>query len=532
MSEHAPRLPKDRRQATASQYRFLAVPTVMAELQRALLSATLPVLPRATIGARYQAAGDSDAAGGGWFDAIPLVDGTVALAVGDVAGSGTSAVAAMGELRTVLGDQLATEPDLEVAVRRADALAQRKPELLAATMVLAQLSPEGGWLRYATCGHPPPLVIGQDGGSRFLASTGTGPLGTGSPPLASTATLQPEDCLLLYSIGLIQRPGSTAAEGMAELATTARATMSGRQRTQTGNHRSVRDPDMLCSRPVELLDRSGYADDVTTLAVQLMAEPVPALNILRPAQETSVLEIRRAFADWLAEIDAAAPDRNDLMLAVVEMVTNAVEHAYPPDQRGRVQLSAALAPDGTLECRVTDQGRWRQPDHAAGYRGHGLMVAGRVVDQLRVSINGPVGDEPAREPGTVVTLRHRLGRPASFGTDVSARDGRPSDVSFGLELDGGGPVPHATVSGHVAGGSADRLAQRLLAACRGGTLPIVVDLAGVSYLASSAIRAIYEVKELLSAHQQTLTIVAPPASAAAAMLDIVRLPHVESAVLS
>ncbi len=107
MSEHAPGRPDERRQATASQYRFRAVPTIMAELQRALLPSSLPVLPRARIAARYQAARDSEAAGGGWFDAIPLTDGTVALAVGDVAGWGVSAVAAMGKMRAVLGDQLA-----------------------------------------------------------------------------------------------------------------------------------------------------------------------------------------------------------------------------------------------------------------------------------------------------------------------------------------------------------------------------------------------------------------------------------------
>ena len=41
-------------------------------------------------------------------------------------------------------------------------------------MVLAVLDPAGGVLRYTTCGHPAPLVIGGDGGSRFLPATAGG----------------------------------------------------------------------------------------------------------------------------------------------------------------------------------------------------------------------------------------------------------------------------------------------------------------------------------------------------------------------
>jgi serine phosphatase RsbU (regulator of sigma subunit) len=180
MSEHAPGRPDERRQATASQYRFRAVPAVVAELQRALLPASLPVLPRARIAARYQAASDSKAAGGGWFDAIPVSDGSVVLVAGDVAGCGVGAVAAMGQLRAVLGDQLAVRPDLTSALERADAYARRTPELLAATMILVHLSPADRSLRYVTCGNPPPLTVGAAGGAMFLEATGTGPLGTGS----------------------------------------------------------------------------------------------------------------------------------------------------------------------------------------------------------------------------------------------------------------------------------------------------------------------------------------------------------------
>src|SRR5262245_11230705 len=81
-----------------------ASPGAGPALQEALLPRALPVLPRARIAARYLAAGQEQAAGGDWFDAVPLADGTVALVVGDVVGHGVAASAAMGQLRSVLDE--------------------------------------------------------------------------------------------------------------------------------------------------------------------------------------------------------------------------------------------------------------------------------------------------------------------------------------------------------------------------------------------------------------------------------------------
>src|ERR1700751_677643 len=100
----------------------------VANRQRALLPAALPVLPRVRIAAHYLAAQSSQQAGGDWFDAIALPAGHVALVVGDIVGHGVPAVAAMGQLRSVLGELLASEPDLQTALRRADAFAARTPD--------------------------------------------------------------------------------------------------------------------------------------------------------------------------------------------------------------------------------------------------------------------------------------------------------------------------------------------------------------------------------------------------------------------
>ena len=493
---------------------------IAADLQKALLPAALPVLPRARIAAQYLGAGQERSAGGDWFDAIPLTDGSVALVVGDVVGHGVAAAAAMGQLRAVLTELLATEPDLRRVLARADAFAVRTPALRAATLALAVLDPAGGTLRYTTCGHPPPLVIGVDGAARYLEASGTGPLGTGSPPVLANGALAPGELVLLYSDGLIERPDMTIAEGMAELALAATGAAAGVPGQAAA--------EWVCQRTVELLTRTRHADDITALAAQRLADPVPALRLDLPSERPSLTTARDAFAGWLSRLGASADDWEALHLALVEVFTNAIEHAYPRGEPGIITLEASLGDDGHVECRVTDRGRWRPPDPADADRGHGLMVAGQVVDSLLVSHPTRAGGGTAGPRGTIVTLRHRLGRPAIL---AAAHDdpepARPAGPPFAVDTSiAESATARALVRGPVDITTADQLARRLLSVSRGGTVPLVADLTGVTQLASAGVRALYAVSRQMAAHGQDLTLITAPGSATHLVLDLVRLAHI------
>jgi anti-sigma regulatory factor (Ser/Thr protein kinase)/anti-anti-sigma regulatory factor len=507
----------------------------VAELQEALLPTALPVLPRVRIAATYLVAGHEQAAGGDWFDAIPLADGSVALVVGDVVGHGVAASAAMGQLRAVLAELLAAEADLGRVLERTDAFAARMPALRAATLALAVLDPAVGKLRYTTCGHPPPLVIGIDGTTRYLAGTGTGPLGTSSRPVLAASTLAPGELVLLYSDGLIERPDQTIIEGMAELAAAA-ADAAANRALALGTDPGA--PERVCRLTVERLTRTGHADDVTALAAQRLADPVPALHLELPGEKASLTTARDAFAGWLSRLDAAADDWEALHLAMVEVFTNAIEHAYPLGEPGIIEFDAILGDDGNVECRVTDHGTWRRPDPADSDRGHGLMVAGQVVDHLLVSHPPQAAGAPAGPGGTIVTMRHRLRRPAMLasghdaaghnaaghnGTRAARRAEPPFTVDTSTAERG---TARALVCGPVDITTADQLARRLLSVSRGGTVPLVADLTGVTQLASAGVRALYAVSEQMAAHGQDLTLITAPGSAVHMVLDLVRLAHV------
>jgi serine phosphatase RsbU (regulator of sigma subunit)/anti-sigma regulatory factor (Ser/Thr protein kinase)/anti-anti-sigma regulatory factor len=499
---------------------------IVAELQEALLPTALPVLPRARIAARYLVADQEQAAGGDWFDAIPLDGGRVALVVGDVVGHGVAASAAMGQLRAVLAELLAAETDLGQVLDRTDAFAARMPALRAATLALAVLDPARGTLRYTTCGHPPPLVIAAGGAARYLAGTGTGPLGTGSPPVLADSALAPGELVLLYSDGLVDRPGRPLADGMTELAMVAADAAASRALAHGAGPAAA---ERVCQLTVELLTRTGHADDVTTLAAQRLAEPVPPLHLALPGERPSLTTARDAFAAWLGRLDATAEDWEALHLAMVEVFTNAIEYAYPKGQPGMVELDATLGDDGSVECRVTDHGTWRPPDPVEEDRGHGLMVAGQVVDSLLVSHPARAGDGLGNGVrGTTVTLRHRLRRPAILASGHHGQDAvRPAEPPFRVDTSAAaGATAQALVGGPVDITTADHLARRLLSASRGGTLPLVADLTAVTQLASAGVRALYQVSEQLAAHGHELVLVTSPGSTAHTVLDLVRLGHV------
>ena len=84
----------------------------------------------------------------------------------------------------------------------------------------------------------------------------------------------------------------------------------------------------------------------------------------------------------------------------------------------------------------------------------------------------------------------------------------------------------ALVCGSVDITTADQLARRLLSVSRGGTVPLVADLTGVTQLASAGVRALYAVSEQMAAHGQDLTLITAPGSAVHMVLDLVRLAHV------
>jgi anti-sigma regulatory factor (Ser/Thr protein kinase) len=123
--------------------------------------------------------------------------------------------------------------------------------------------------------------------------------------------------------------------------------------------------------------------------------------------ESSVTALRRGLSAFLDTIGLSDDDFYDLILAVSEAATNAVEHAQHPTEPF-FDVSAEVD-DGRVTIVVQDHGGWLPPGLSL-YRGRGLAMM-RVLADTTVE---------AGTHGTTVTIRNHSAFAAVPGEEKRA----------------------------------------------------------------------------------------------------------------
>jgi two-component sensor histidine kinase len=148
--------------------------------------------------------------------------------------------------------------------------------------------------------------------------------------------------------------------------------------------------------------QAAHADSGTAVALRSAQARVRTLALVHESEDAGRLELR----DWLARIAQgfAGPDgrariltsleevrvpekvRIPLAMIVHELVTNAVQHAFPPPRTGRVVVSLARLepPQDGIELRVLDDG---VGSGSAWPSGLGLQLVALWVEQLGGSLH-------------------------------------------------------------------------------------------------------------------------------------------------
>ncbi|MBM9458285.1 SpoIIE family protein phosphatase [Nocardioides sp. zg-536] len=155
--------------------------------------------------------------GGDWWDTLDLPDDRVAFVIGDVAGHGVAAVAAMTQVRTALRAHLFAGTPAAESLDLLDRMMARLMGDQVASAIVAVIDPVGGTLELVNAGHPPPVLYG-DGPARVLRTAHRPLLGVGTGGAeASVSDLPVGATLLLFTDGLIERRGRDLAESIEEL---------------------------------------------------------------------------------------------------------------------------------------------------------------------------------------------------------------------------------------------------------------------------------------------------------------------------
>lgn len=237
-----------------------------AALSAEMLPARLPRVPGVRMAVRHQS---GPRGGGDWYDALPLPEGALGLAVGGVTGAGPGAVAARDRLRASLRAYAVMEGEDPVAVLSDLELLLRLTEpARSATALFGHVSaPQSAGSRRVTlagAGHCPPLLVG-DHRCEFVETSLSAPLNMLSCWEAPGVELRvrPGESLVLFTDGLLHRTGDCADRAVARVHAAAQSA--------TGAVRE--DPGLLADHLLRAvlpggLDSTAGAEDLVLLVAR------------------------------------------------------------------------------------------------------------------------------------------------------------------------------------------------------------------------------------------------------------------------
>jgi CheY-like chemotaxis protein len=203
---------------TAARQALAAERSISRTLQLTLLPPRLPDDPRVALDAWHVAAERELIVGGDWYDVIETPQGELWLVMGDVAGHGVSATAQAGQLRQSLRVYAHENYSPAESLRRLNELLTGDEHARMATMFIVAVDDDPHEALIASAGHPPPLLLPASGAPRLASCDTNVVLGVlGATFVEQRMPLAAGDRVVLYTDGLIERPGESIDDSLDRL---------------------------------------------------------------------------------------------------------------------------------------------------------------------------------------------------------------------------------------------------------------------------------------------------------------------------
>jgi anti-sigma regulatory factor (Ser/Thr protein kinase) len=300
---------------------------------------------------------------GAWHDVVPLGAGRTAIIIGDVREHDSGAATVVNTLRAAVRAYARLDlPPVEI-LRLLDDLVADEPHSTSVTCGYAVFDPAENTLSYASAGHLPPLLLHPDGDPAPPMDDRGAPLGAHRGTFAQDVwPLHEGTVVALYTAGLV--PGANGA-GAAALV------------TALGE-----EPGSLQERCDAVLENLAGSDGAMLV---MIGRRDPGAGRLPRSIELALSEGReparraRAFCHGvLSTWQVPEHKREDIVLVVSELVTNAILHGGAAEQ-----LRLRRTPRRVV-IEVFDHGPRMPHPRAADLKaesGRGLHLVARLADR-------------------------------------------------------------------------------------------------------------------------------------------------------
>ncbi|HVA37827.1 MAG TPA: SpoIIE family protein phosphatase [Candidatus Dormibacteraeota bacterium] len=173
-------------------------------LQEAFSSKSLAQTPEVAFQGSYVPAARDAKVGGDWFDAFELPDGRLLFSIGDVAGHGLDAAVTMNRVRQAILAAAVHDDDPGSVLTNVNTVALLQESGMV-TALCGYIDVGTFTVRYASAGHPPPILHGPEGSARVLPLGGL-PLGILHDASYATHTLvaEPRSMMVVYTDGVVE----------------------------------------------------------------------------------------------------------------------------------------------------------------------------------------------------------------------------------------------------------------------------------------------------------------------------------------